>query len=236
MTIPYSEKVRELAHEILMEAETLYPIDKSRIYAAGFSYGGFMANLLGNKRPDVYAAVAPCGVPISNGFCEKAIGPEPQLPFDGISRAQQMGVYMPVINVAGNLDGDRFPLYDYKQAIAGPPRMEDLVEGINHWARVNHASEIEVAAVKALKGRGDVSEEEKNMGIPLTSDCRRTVVADGIVNYIADLKSEDGVCRIRIMCEMNMPHWPTPELSRQVFEFFSHFRRDPKTKESIYCE
>ena len=110
----------------------------------------------------------------------------------------------------------------------------NLVEGINHWARVNHAPEISVEEVKALKERTDVSEEEKQMGIPLAPDCRRTVVADGIVNYIADLKSEDGICRIRIMCEMNMPHWPTPEMSRQLFEFFSHFSRDTETGESIY--
>lgn len=229
-----SIELDDIIDEILAEAKKLYSIDESRIYATGFSYGGFMTNLLGNKRPDVYAAVGPCGVPISNGFCEKEIGPEPQLPFDGISRAAQKNTYMPIINIAGNLDGNRFPLYNYKKAIAGPLKMEDLVEGINHWARVNHAPEISVEEVKALKERTDVSEEEKQMGIPLAPDCRRTVVADGIVNYIADLKSEDGICRIRIMCEMNMPHWPTPEMSRQLFEFFSHFSRDTETGESIY--
>lgn len=86
----------------------------------------------------------------------------------------------------------------------------------------------------ALKGREDISEEEKQIGLPLAPDCRRTVVADGITNYIGDLKSEDGIARVRIMVEMNMPHWPTPEMARQIFEFFSHFSRDPVTKESIY--
>ena len=33
---------------------------------------------------------------------------------------------------------------------------------------------------------------------------------------------------------MNMPHWPTPEMSYQAFEFFSHFRRNRETFESIY--
>ena len=86
----------------------------------------------------------------------------------------------------------------------------------------------------ALKGRTDISEEEKNLGLPLSEDCRRTVVADGITNYIGDLKSEDGVTRVRIMVEMNMPHWPTPEMSRQIFDFFSHFSRNRETGESIY--
>jgi poly(3-hydroxybutyrate) depolymerase len=231
-----SIELDDIIDEILTEAKELYPIDESRVYATGFSYGGYMSNLLGCKRPDIYAAVGPCGAPISNGFCDKAIGPEPQTPFDGISRAEQLGTYMPIINIAGNLDGDRFPLYDYKKSFAGVSTVEDLLDGINHWARVNHAKQISVEEVKALKGREDISEEEKYIGLPLPKDCRRTVIADGIVNYIANLKSEDGISRVRIMCEMNMPHWPTPEMSRQLFEFFSHFSRDPVSKASIYTK
>ncbi|MGI6038761.1 MAG: prolyl oligopeptidase family serine peptidase [Clostridiales bacterium] len=229
-----SIELDDIIDEILEEAKKLYPIDESRIYATGFSYGGFMSNFLGNKRPDVYAAVGPCGAPISNGYVDKAIGPEPQTPFDGIPRAIAMGTYMPIINVAGNLDGFRFPLYDYKDFRTGESGTKQLVDGINSWARVNKAKEISLDEVMALKTREDISDEEKHIGMPLEPDCRRTVVADGIVNYIGDLKSEDGIARVRIMCSMNMPHWPTPEMSRQVFEFFSHFKRDPVTKESIY--
>lgn len=231
-----SIELDDILDEILAEAKRLYPVDESRIYATGFSYGGFMSNFLGNKRPDVYAAVAPCGAPISNGFVDRAIGPEPQTPFDGIPRAIELGTYMPVMNIYGNLDGFRFPFYDYQDPRTGESGTEALVEGVNSWARVNHAPEISLADVMALKDRTDASIEEKNIGLPLAEDCRHTVVADGIVNYIGDLKSEDGVVRVRIMCEMNMPHWPTPEMSRQIFEFFSHFSRNPETKESIYTK
>lgn len=224
----------DIIDEVLAEAKRLYSIDESRIYAAGFSYGGFMSNLLGCKRPDVYAAVAPCGAPISNGYVDQAMGPEPQTPFDGKPRAAALHTYMPVINIAGNLDGNRFPLYDYQVSVPWQPDLQGLVDGINTWARVNGAPEIALDEVLALKGRKDISEEERYLGLPLAPDCRRTVVADGITNYIGDLKSADGVTRVRIMCEMNMPHWPTPEMSRQLFAFFSHFRRDPATKESIY--
>ena len=224
----------DIIDEVLAEAKRLYPIDESRIYAAGFSYGGFMSNLLGCKRPDVYAAVAPCGAPISNGYVEQAIGPEPQTPFDGKPRAEALHTYMPVINIAGNLDGNRFPLYDYQVSVPWQPDLAGLVEGINVWARMNDAPEITVDEVLALKDKEGISAEERALGLPLAPDCRRTVVADGITNYIGDLKSADGVTRVRIMCEMNMPHWPTPEMSRQLFSFFSHFRRDPVTKESIY--
>lgn len=226
----------DIIEEILKEAKKLYPVDESRIYACGFSYGGFMSNFLGNKRPDIFAAVAPCGAPISNGYCDKAIGPEPQTPFDGVPRAIAMGTYMPVMNIYGNLDGFRFPFYDFKGYFTGGSGPRDLIDGINSWTRVNKAPEILLEDVMALKGRTDISPEEKNIGLPLTPDCRETVERDGITSYIAGIKSEDGVARVRIMCTMNMPHWPTPEMSRQAFEFFSHFSRDPETKASIYHE
>ncbi len=234
IVIAPSLELDDIIAEILEKAEQLYPIDKSRVYACGFSYGGFMSNLLGNKRPDLFAAVAPCGAPISNGFCEKALGPEPQTPFDGVSRAGKMGVYMPVMNIYGNLDGFRFPFYDFKDYFTGESGTKDLIDGVNAWARVNHAAGISLDAVMALKDREDVSVEEKCIGLPLEPDCRETIEREGITSYIASLKSEDGIVRTRIMCTMNMPHWPTPEMSRQAFAFFSHFSRNPETGESVY--
>lgn len=231
-----SIELDDIIEEILKEAKTLYPIDESRVYACGFSYGGFMSNLLGMKRPDLFAAVAPCGAPISNGFCEKALGPEPQTPFDGKPRAAEMGTYMPVMNIYGELDGFRFPFYDFKSYFTGESGTKDLIDGINVWARVNNAPEIALEDVMALKGREDISPEEKHIGLPLSPDCRETVERDGITSYIASLKSADGVARVRVMCTMNMPHWPTPEMSRQAFEFFSHFSRNPESGESIYTK
>ena len=79
-----------------------------------------------------------------------------------------------------------------------------------------------------------MSEAKKAIGLPLPEEAFHTVVADGITNHIADIPSEDGVCRTRIMVEMNMPHWPTPEMARQIFDFCSHFSRNKETLESIY--
>lgn len=242
IVIAPSIEMDDVLEDILNEAKELYPIDESRIYVAGFSYGGFMSNYLGNKRADLFAAVCPCGAPISNGYCEKAIGPEPQAPFDGVASASKIDTYMPVLNIYGNLDGFRFPLYNAK-SFNPSGKLKDnelksitneLVEGINHWLRTNKAKEISLEDVMALKDATDATIEEKAMGIPLEEGCGHTITADGVTNYIADFPSADGIVRTKIMCEMNMPHWPTPELSRQMFDFFSHFSRDRKSGESIY--
>ncbi|MBR6395711.1 MAG: hypothetical protein IKS09_01950, partial [Lachnospiraceae bacterium] len=113
---------------------------------------------------------------------------------------------------------------------------QTLVDGINHWADVNDAVKITVEEVDAVKGNMDYCEAARAMGYPLPNDCFETVVADGVTNYIANFKSSDGVVRMKVMCEMNMPHWPTPEMSRQIFAFFSHFSRNKETLESIYTK
>ena len=50
IVIAPSLELDEVLEEILEQAKVLYPVDTSRVYAAGFSYGGFMSNFLGNKR------------------------------------------------------------------------------------------------------------------------------------------------------------------------------------------
>ncbi len=228
-----SLEIDSVLEEILNKAKELYPIDTERVYACGFSYGGFMSNLMGMKRPDLFAAVAPCGTAIDNGFCDEAMGPEPQEPFDGIPRALAMNTYMPVMNIAGALDGFRFPFYDYKDW-GGNPAAGRLVDGLNCWLNVNKAEEVKLHDVMALKDKTDATEVEKMMGLPQAEGCGEKVERQGLTHYIADFKSADGIVRTRIMCTMNMPHWPTPEMSYQAFEFMSHFSRNAETKESIY--
>ena len=49
----------ELCHNILKDES--YPVDESRIYAAGFSKGGMAAQTVALKYSDIFAAVAPGG-------------------------------------------------------------------------------------------------------------------------------------------------------------------------------
>lgn len=224
--------------EILEQAKRLYPVDAGRVYVTGFSYGGWAANRLGNQHPEVFAAVAPCGTPMDNGFCEGFDDDrEPLPPFDGVPCALAKHIHMPIINVYGEHDGNRFPFYNFRGKAFGLCHMEtpaDIVAGINCWARVNDAPEIHTEDVLALKGRAGISRAEREVGLPLGEDHCRTYVADGVTCHRMDLKSRDGVVRVSLLAEMNIPHWPTPELARQVFAFFEHFSRDTASGKSIY--
>ena len=235
-----SLELDEFVLDILEPAKKLYPVDTERVYAAGFSYGGWASNRLGNQYPEGFAAVAPCGTAMENGFIEGFDDDrEPLPPFDGVPRALAKNICMPIINVYGECDGNRFPIYDFRGKAFGLSHMErpeDIVEGINCWARVNDAEEIRIEDVMALKGKNDISQAEREVGLPLPEDCRKTYVADGVTYHRMDLKSRDGVVRVRLLAEMNIPHWPTPEMVRQIFEFFAHFKRDGKSGKSIYTD
>lgn len=235
-----SLELDEFVLDILEQAKKLYPVDTERVYAAGFSYGGWASNRLGNQYPEVFAAVAPCGTAMDNGFIEGFDDDrEPLPPFDGVPRALAKNICMPIINVYGECDGNRFPIYDFRGKAFGLSHMErpeDIVEGINCWARVNDAEEIRIEDVMALKGKNDISQAEREVGLPLPEDCRKTYVSDGVTYHRMDLKSRDGVVRVRLLAEMNIPHWPTPEMVRQNFEFFAHFKRDGKSGKSIYTD
>ena len=235
-----SPELDEFVLDILEQAKKLYPVDREPVYAAGFSYGGWASNRLGNQYPEVFAAVAPCGTAMDNGFIEGFDDDrEPLPPFDGVPRALAKNICMPIINVYGECDGNRFPIYDFRGKAFGLSHMErpeDIVEGINCWARVNDAEEIRIEDVMALKGKNDISQAEREVGLPLPEDCRKTYVADGVTYHRMDLKSRDGVVRVRLLAEMNIPHWPTPEMVRQIFEFFAHFKRDGKSGKSIYTD
>lgn len=47
------------AMELVREFSSVHPVDKSRIYATGFSMGGSAAWLLPSQAPEVFAAIAP---------------------------------------------------------------------------------------------------------------------------------------------------------------------------------
>jgi poly(3-hydroxybutyrate) depolymerase len=54
---------------IIDSVDAKYHIDRNRVYATGFSQGGFMCFLLGCKYSDVFAAIAPVSGLLPSGTC-----------------------------------------------------------------------------------------------------------------------------------------------------------------------
>ena len=220
--------------EILAEAKRLYPVDERRVYVTGFSYGSMNTNILALQHPEIFAAAAPCGGFLTDGMFRPGPRPqregvpapqyeEPMFLFDGsTSRAFVLG--MPVMTVIGNRDGYQFPVNE-------SPNRATMLKNLNFWLRINGAGELDDAALDAAPA-GSVP--ERLLGLPLGAGCGRMSSADGVEYAIGDFPGADGVSRVRVVCEDNVPHWPTPELSRLVVDFFARFERDPETGASIY--
>jgi hypothetical protein len=249
IVIAPSLEMEEVILEILDQAKKLWNVDESRVYITGFSYGSHNTNILAHQHPEVFAAAGPCGGFLTDGTMAGFLasvyrGPEINVPkvaqvpeerkqfepfaeYRGNSyKALEQGIKMPCITVSGNRDGYKYPVYDVQGK-------EKMIADLNLWARINDASEIMMEDVISLSKR-ESSPAEKTVGIPAEEGCGWCKTADGTEYAVTDLKSRDGIIRIRIVCGDNVPHWPTPELSKFVTDFFRHFSRDPVTGESIY--
>lgn len=220
----------EVILDILEQAKSLYPVDESRVYVCGFSYGSMNTNILAMQHPEVFAAAAPCGgflrMPGGTSYPKRPgfVPTGPQEPRYLLGDAD-VRVPVPVMSVMGNRDGDPWPLY-------ASSNRDAMLAALRYWGGVNGADIPDDAAVDALAG-GSATLAEAMLGIPLAAGCGRVETSEGTDFAIGDFPGRDGISRIRIVCEDNVPHWPTPHLSRLVLDFFSRFRRDPVTGESI---
>ncbi len=225
--------------EILAEAKQLYPIDEEKIYLFGFSYGSINTNILAHRHPDWFAAVAPCGGGMTDGQIPEFVRNNPprdpkgyvEPHYDvGSPRASETaGIKLPIITISGEHDRAKYPVCKAADAA-------EAVAGINVYAKINDAPEVSLEDALKMMEDPDASETEKRIGLALGRTNVRSITDEGTVFDAGDIPSRDGIVRMRIVCEENTGHWPTRGLSRIIFDFFSHFRRDKETKESIYTE
>lgn len=242
-------EIDEVIGQILEEAERLYPIDRERVYVAGFSFGSNNTNVLAHSHPEWWAAAAPCGGLMTSGGLGQRMKDlmrrrqqrlketgaedvglqEPDIDYQGPWRSLESGGYMPVITFSGNCDGDIYPIHDSGY-------LDEVLEGINLWARINDVPEIRRENVLALKGSPTATNAERDIGLPILGGHESNWEKDGIRYHMINYPSRDGIGRLCFVSAENVPHWPTPELSRTLFSFFSHFHRDTKTGEIIYTK
>ena len=225
--------------EILEEAKKLYPIDEEKIYLFGFSYGSINTNILAHQHPDWFAAVAPCGGGMSDGTIPEFVKKspprdpngyvEPHYEVETPSPLVTGTIKLPIITISGEHDRAKYPMCKAEDA-------ENAIAGINVWARVNDAPELTLESALAVMDDADAADAEKRIGLALGRQNVRSITNEGTTFDVGDIPSRDGVVRMCVVCEENTGHWPTRGLSRIIFDFFSHFKRDKETKESIYTE
>ena len=201
---------------VLYQLFAKYPqLDPSRVYAEGLSAGSMTATALGIKKSHLFAAVGGH----SGGLL---VSPVPGFPSFGPlwdEAVQKRGaVEMPYCSVFGTKDN-----------VVPYIRPDNWRNNgyLNAWNAYEQMNGMEV--VRELDFSIDPVFAQ-----PLRD--RETIVTnkgDGITIETGVLYKGD-IPMIRMVAVMDYGHWNFQPTARIMWDFFSHYRRDPETKKLIY--
>lgn len=218
----------DLLHEILKDAETRYPIDRSRIYITGHSHNGrFAAEYVRRHQPEI-TAVATLGNEPGQ------LSPEVTSGFFVVTDEQldiQAACDTPLIIISGfNERNSQFPLnMDAPHVRPGQWVALDSFEKRSHsWQRRLRSARCPMRTAEEIAAtRFSSNLVERNIGVP--ADRTEILTLDGSENYIADIRNCDGEYHLRVVALGNMPHVVTPAMVTISWSFLRRFSRDPSS-------
>ena len=210
--------------EIYEYAVAHYPVDESRVYMRGFSYGSAMATDNAIARPERFAAVSLFGQLIRTGFWNRPT--EKQL-------KHMKDMTMPMLNIEGDAEGGRtLPMnvdFSYITAIPNTDRrVEANLEGLNAWLEFNHCPR-RITKAQMLDSCHSADRVERMIGTIF--DDTEIEQHDGRDFCIGNYYDEQGRNMMKIVGIDNLPHFPVPFIAEFEWDFLSAYRRDPQTKQ-----
>ena len=201
---------------VLYQLFAKYPqLDPSRVYAEGLSAGSMTATALGIKKSHLFAAVGGH----SGGLL---VNPVPGFPSFGPlwdEAVQKRGaVEMPYCSVFGTKDN----VVPYIRP--------------DNWRNNGYLNAWN--AYEQMNGMAVVREMDFSIDPVFAQELqdRETIVTDkgdGITIETGVLYKGD-IPMIRMVAVMDYGHWNFQPTARIMWDFFSHYRRDPETKKLIY--
>lgn len=218
----------DLLHEILKDAEQLYPLDRSRIYITGHSHNGrFSAEYMRRHQMEI-AAIATLGnepgqlsPAVTSGFF---VVTDEQLDI-------QAAVDTPLVNISGfNERNSQFPLnMDAPYVRPGQwVALDTFEKRAESWQRRLRSARCPMRTVEEIAATRNSSDlAERCIGVP--ADRTEVLTLDGSENYIADIKNNEGKYHLRMIALGNMPHTVTPAMIQLSWSFLRRFARDQET-------
>lgn len=194
-----------------------YPIDRSRVYAVGFSAGSVASVRLAMAHPAMLAGVAP--VPGSNSFRGKSLAKELA------SYDKTFGYRLPIICAGGTKDGgDQWPLEE-----------ASYLKTFNIWmklvAQANHYSPITLEQSKRLV-RSSPDTVKQLFGL----DFERTWInyLEGTYWYTGEFYTDEGYSIARFIGVDGLPHIHCRFLAVVIWNYLKQFSRNPETGELLF--
>jgi dienelactone hydrolase len=225
----------ELYYDILKEAETLYPIDATRVYLTGHShYGEFALQFMCNHH-EIIAGVAQQGdrpgLPLHSGFMPYGINSQEKLDL-------MHSIDMPLIDVAGWAEMNQLfpvntdaPNRDEISEMAKRSNSIIKADRIEAWQNRLYASRCKVNTVEEIENAANGTRAEKMLGFPTAHS--ETMFVDGVEVYIGDIMNEDGNILLRVASVENLTHTTCRYMQTLTWSFLRRFARDLTTGKVI---
>lgn len=218
---------------LLAFAEENYPVDRTRIYSIGYSFGGFMSSRNCLAHPDIFAGVGMGGMLFAGDVKAHDLDgqwyPEYHLTEEMLAKAEKLE--LPALLLMGENEMLRLlPLWkepegEVKDGVI-PLDPKTKQEAFNNWRRAGGCG-----PAPFLSEGEDGSDAEKSVGASFERSETRTCF--GRKYYIGDSVKADGECLFRTVAVEKMVHWPTACFAPLVWEHVSRFARNRETGELI---
>lgn len=227
----------DMADEILEECAGRLSVDRKRIYVAGHSHQGIIAQKFVRAHADKLAGVAilndsPC-IPTPETSTEDILVTDEEI--EKLSKTD-----LPTIIVSGCCeDRSFFPINEGIADNRNKPAAT-VVQGygasaqgrVEAWNRRLRSCRCpEISFEEALAAKNSASKANVRVGVP--GDKSETLFLDGHEHYIIDVKNYDGRYHLRVVAEDNIPHLCTPSGLTMAWSYLRQFARDLETGDII---
>lgn len=213
-----------------------YPVDISRVYLMGYSFGGFMSSRNGLMRPELFAGLGWGGMFFAlkapahdlDGQWYDAYDLTPEM----VAKARELE--MPIAVVMGENEMlHLLPLYD-SPVEAGKDGVIPLYAEAKYQTLNN---------LRAIAGCDPVEAKEKAFYTENADPVVRSIGAEfehtevreyhGRKYFIGETVNANEESLLRIVGCEKMVHWPTVMYMELAWELISKYARDPETKKLI---
>jgi len=218
-------------------AKAHYPVDLSRVYTVGYSFGGFMSARNALARPDLFAAAGMGGMLFAGDVIAHDLDtqfyPEYKLTEEMLQKAESLE--LPALLFMGEHEMLRLlPLWNEPTPeIRGgviPLSCADKQKAFNNWRRVGGCAPYAFTENKKV-----YAEHGDPVVRSIGAEFERTEVREYNERkyFIGDSVNAHGECLFRTVACEGMIHWPTTMFAELVWEHISKFARDPETGKLI---
>lgn len=218
-----------------------YPVDKSRVYMMGFSFGAHTCGRMAMTHPELFAGVCPGSMPTLGDQKDMRIT---GIDYDAFTHTEAMvdhaaEVGLPCFAALGMSEMLKFfPFYDADMSYAeDTTENEDnvirilfddraLYDWYNAFRRMGGCAPVDPETAEK-KSKASSSKAEQITGLLFESTEEWEL--SGRTYYVGNSTNPDGETWFKVCAVEDMLHMPTSHWAELCWDFLKQFSRDPET-------